>query len=392
VREYALVFVVSAAVTLLVTPLTRRLAVRVGAMATVRDRDVHAIPTPRLGGLAMYAGLAAGLLVAEQLPFLSAVSRDYGEPRAVLISGLLICLLGAVDDKWGIDAITKLAGQVLAAGVMVLLGIQLSFALLPSGSTVALGPETAVPLTVLLTVVLVNALNFVDGLDGLAAGVAAIAALAEFAYSYQIAVNNGLYRATPATLIAVVTAGVCVGFLPHNFNPAKQFMGDSGSMLVGLLLAASVTSVTGQVSYGGIAGGDALPSLLPLAVPLLVLLVPFVDLALAVVRRTRARRSPFSPDKMHLHHRLLEIGHSHRRAVLLMWLWTALFGFGGVLASFSGSPIPILIGMFVLACLALVLVVRVPERRRRGGGGPAGPTTRPPTAVTPNQQAVTPKP
>jgi UDP-GlcNAc:undecaprenyl-phosphate/decaprenyl-phosphate GlcNAc-1-phosphate transferase len=381
VREYALVFVVAAAVTFLVTPLTRRFALRIRALTEVRDRDVHAIPTPRLGGLAMLAGLAAGLLVAAQLPFLSAVSRDYGEPRAVLVAGVLICLLGAVDDKFGMDALTKLAGQVVSAGVMVLLGIQLSYALLPNGETVALGPETAVPLTVLLTVVLVNALNFVDGLDGLAAGVAAIAALAEFAYSYQIAVNNGLYRATPATLIAVATAGVCIGFLPHNFNPARQFMGDSGSMLVGLLLAASVTSVTGQVSYGGIAGGNALPSLLPLAVPLMVLAVPFVDLALAVVRRTRAGRSPFSPDKQHLHHRLLEIGHSHVRAVLLMWLWAALLGFGGVLASFSDKPLPVLGGVIVLTLLSTVLV-RSPIRRRSssartaagagGAGGAAG--------------------
>ena len=136
-------------------------------------------------------------------------------------------------------------------------------------------------------------MNFVDGLDGLAAGVAAIAALAEFAYSYHISVTNGLYRASPATLLAIATAGVCVGFLPHNFNPARQFMGDSGSMLIGLLLAATVTSVTGEVSYGGIAGAARLPSLIPLFVPLLVLAVPFVDLLLAVVRRTRAggRRS-----------------------------------------------------------------------------------------------------
>jgi UDP-GlcNAc:undecaprenyl-phosphate GlcNAc-1-phosphate transferase len=262
---------------------------------------------------------------------------------------------------------------------MVLLGIQLSYAPLPSGDLVALGPETAAPLTVLLAVVLVNALNFVDGLDGLAAGVAAIAALAEFAYSYQIAVNNGLYRATPATLIAVATAGVCIGFLPHNFSPARQFMGDSGSMLVGLLLAASVTSVTGQVSYGGIAGGDALPSLLPLAVPLLVLAVPFVDLALAVVRRTRSGRSPFSPDKQHLHHRLLEIGHSHVRAVLLLWLWSALLGFGGVVASFSDSPYPIFGGVAVLALLSLMLV-RAPRRRaRRARAAAVGdPRLRPP--------------
>ncbi len=365
-REYALVLVVSAAVTFLVTPLTRQLAMRIGAMASVRDRDVHVTPTPRLGGLAMLAGLGAGLLVAAQLPFLSSVSRDYGDARAVLLAGVVICVLGAVDDRWPIDAVTKLAGQVVAAGVMVLLGIQLSFALLPNGELQSLGPETAVPLTVLLTVVLVNAMNFVDGLDGLAAGMAGIAALAEFAYSYQIAVTNGLYRATPATLLATVTAGVCLGFLPHNINPARQFMGDSGSMLIGLLLAASVTSVTGEVSYAGIAGGEALPSLIPLAVPVLVLFVPFLDLLLAVVRRTRAGRSPFSPDKLHLHHRLLEIGHSQRRAVALMWFWAALLGFGGVLASFSPAPAVIVLVVAVLAALSL-LVVRAPTRGPRAG-------------------------
>jgi UDP-GlcNAc:undecaprenyl-phosphate/decaprenyl-phosphate GlcNAc-1-phosphate transferase len=364
VREYILVFLVSATVTFLVTPLTRRLATRTGAMASPRDRDVHVIPTPRLGGVAMYAGLAAGLLVAGQLPFLSSVSRAYGEPRAVLISGAIICFIGAIDDKWPIDAVTKLAGQVVAASVMVLLGIQLSFAILPNGNTASLGSETAVPLTVLLTVVLVNAMNFVDGLDGLAAGVAAIAALAEFAYSYHISVTNGLYRASPATLLAIATAGVCVGFLPHNFNPARQFMGDSGSMLIGLLLAATVTSVTGQVSYGGIAGAARLPSLIPLFVPLLVLAVPFVDLLLAVVRRTRAGRSPFSPDKMHLHHRLLEIGHSHVRAVLLLWFWAALLGFGGVIAQFSSAPLTIVLIVAGLAGLSLVLV-RMPGRAGR---------------------------
>ncbi len=209
VREYVLVFLVSAAVTFLVTPLTRRFAVRTGAMASPRDRDVHVIPTPRLGGLAMYAGLAAGLLVAGAaalpvlgLPRLRRAARRPGRRRRSSACS------APIDDKWPIDALTKLAGQVAAASVMVLLGVQLSFAILPNGNTASLGPETAVPLTMLLTVVLVNAMNFVDGLDGLAAGVAAIAALAGFAYSYHISVTNGMYRATPATLLAVATAGV----------------------------------------------------------------------------------------------------------------------------------------------------------------------------------------
>jgi UDP-GlcNAc:undecaprenyl-phosphate GlcNAc-1-phosphate transferase len=367
VREYLLVFAVSAAVTFLATPVARRIAVHIGAVAGVRDRDVHATPTPRLGGLAMLAGLVAGLEVADRLPFLSSVSTDWSEPHAVLVAGSLICLLGVADDRWELDSLTKLAGQVVAAGVMVLLGVQWSFAFNPdSDNTVSLGPETAVPLSILATVILINAMNFIDGLDGLAAGVAAIAAGATFYFSYEIAVINHFYRASPAALLAAVTAGVCLGFLPHNFNPARLFMGDSGSMLVGLLSAASMISVTGQVAYGGYAGPErAWPSLIPLAIPLAVLAVPFVDLALAVVRRTRAGRSPFAPDKMHLHHRLLEIGHSHVRAVLLMYFWAGLIGFGGVAASFSDSPLPILLGTVVFGIVGLGILMISGQRAVR---------------------------
>ena len=367
-REYLLVFVVAAAVTFLTTPIARWLAFRIGAVAGVRARDVHVTPTPRLGGLAMLAGLYAGLEVADRLPFLSVVSRDWSEPRAVLIAGTLICLLGAADDRWELDSLTKLAGQVAAAGVMVLLGVQWSFVIdLDSETTLSFGPETAVPLSILATVILVNAMNFIDGLDGLAAGVAAIAAGATFYFAYQIAVINGFYRASPAALLAAVTAGVCVGFLPHNFNPARLFMGDSGSMLIGLLSAASMISVTGQVAYGGYAGPSrSLPSLIPLAIPLAVLAVPVLDLGLAVIRRTRAGRSPFAADKMHLHHRMLEIGNSHVRAVLLMYAWAALVGFGGVTASFSSSPLPILaatVGVGLVGLVALLLSTQRPARQ-----------------------------
>ena len=175
-REYLLVLCVAAAVTYLLTPVARRFALRTGAMAEPRDRDVHAIPTPRLGGLAMYAGICAGFLVAGNLP---ALSRVFGESdvQAVIYAGGIIVLLGAVDDRWGIDALTKLAGQVLASGVMVLQGLQLLQLTVPGVGSIALGPEGVI-LTVVLTLLTVNAINFVDGLDGLAAGVGAITALA----------------------------------------------------------------------------------------------------------------------------------------------------------------------------------------------------------------------
>ncbi len=368
-REYLLVLCVAAAVTYLLTPVARRFAIRTGAMAEPRDRDVHAIPTPRLGGLAMYAGVCAAFLVAGSLPALSRVFA-YSDVQAVVVAGGILVLIGAADDRWGLDALTKLAGQVVAAGVMVLLGLQLLTITLPGIGAVSLGPE-GVLLTVLLTLITVNAINFVDGLDGLAAGVGAIAALAFFAFSYSLSTGFltggvGQDRISSPTLIAAVLAGACLGFLPHNFNPARVFMGDSGSMLIGLMLAASVTSLTGQFTYANLPPSASFPVLLPLLLPLAVLAVPFVDLLLAIVRRTRSGRSPFSPDKAHLHHRLLEIGHSHTRAVLIMYVWTALLAFGGVAMSVTG-PLPTLAVAGVVAALVLV-ASSVPLLRDRRPG------------------------
>ena len=356
-REYLLVLCVAAGVTYLLTPVARRFAVRIGAMAEPRDRDVHAIATPRLGGLAMYGGVCAAFLVARSLPVTSSVFR-YSDVQAVVVAGGLIVLLGLIDDRFGIDALTKLAGQVVSAGVMVLLGLQLITLTLPGIGAISLGPESVL-LTVLLALLTVNAINFVDGLDGLAAGVGAIAALAFFAFSYSLSsgqVTGGVAqeRISSPTLIAVVLAGACLGFLPHNFNPARVFMGDSGSMLIGLMLAGSATSLTGQFNYGNLPASTSFPVLLPLLLPVAVLAVPFVDLLLAVVRRTRAGRSPFAPDKAHLHHRLLEIGHSHTRAVLIMYLWTAVLAFGGVAVSVLGDPLPVLAVTGAIAAAALV--------------------------------------
>jgi len=340
VREYLLVLLVAAGVTWLLTPLVRRLALAIGAVAEPRERDVHDHAIPRLGGLAMYGGVCAAFLVAHSLPALSAIFK-YSDVQAVVVAGGVICLLGIADDKWQLDAVTKLAGQTVAAGVMVLLGLQMLTVTFPGVGAIILS-SWGVPITILLVLVTVNAVNFVDGLDGLLAGVGAIAALALFFFSYGLASGRVTFgvaqeRISAPTLIAVVLAGACLGFLPHNFNPARIFMGDAGSMLVGLMLAASVTSLTGQFNYSNLPPKAAFPVLLPVLLPLAVLAVPFVDLVLAVVRRTRAGQSPFSPDKRHLHHRLLEIGHSQTRAVVIMYFWTALIAFTGVAVSLAGA-------------------------------------------------------
>ncbi|MGR7023558.1 glycosyltransferase family 4 protein [Geodermatophilus sp. URMC 62] len=364
-REYAVVLLTAALVTFLATPVVRVAAVRLRMMAAPRERDVHVIPTPRGGGVAMYLGVAAAVLVATRLPALQRTFDD-SQTAAVLVAGGLICLLGVLDDKFGLDALTKLTGQIAAAGVMVLIGVQLAFLFLPVADigTLSLGPDVGVPATILLTVFTVNALNFIDGLDGLAAGVSAIAALAFFAYSYHLGRVGYDDVASAPALITAVLAGACLGFLPHNFSPARIFMGDSGSMLVGLMLSAAAVSATGQTDSQTLgSAANLLPLTLPLLVPIAVLFIPFVDLLLAVVRRTRRGQSPFSPDKMHLHHRLLAIGHSHRRAVLTMYFWAALLSFGAVALSITGGKVELLVLIGVLLAVGVVVVLGPHARR-----------------------------
>lgn len=365
-REYVLVLFVAAATTYLLTPLARRFAITIRAMAPVRDRDVHAIPTPRLGGLAMYGGILAALVVARGLPTLSGTFIRSSEPTAVLKAGLVICLIGALDDRFELDSLTKLGGQIVAAGVMVLGGVQLLWLPIPRYNALALSQGQAVIITVLFTVVMINAVNFVDGLDGLAAGVVAIAAVAFFIYSYQLSVVNGFDRAAPPTLMTAVLAGACLGFLPHNFDPARVFMGDSGSMLLGLVLSSAVITLTGEMDPTAVGPAALFPALVPLLLPLLVLAVPLVDLLLAVVRRSWARRSPFAPDKAHLHHRLIEIGHSKRRAVLIIYGWSALFAFSAVgLSTVRGSGT--VIGLTAVCAVLVLIASNLPRIRAHRG-------------------------
>jgi UDP-GlcNAc:undecaprenyl-phosphate GlcNAc-1-phosphate transferase len=367
-REFALVFVVAAAATYLLTVIARDIALRTGAVAQVRDRDVHAVPIPYFGGLAMLGGMVAAFLVARHLPFLSAsnelVWRDAG---VVLIAGGMICLVGVADDLLELDALTKLGGQVLAAGFLVFYEVQYWFWPQPGGGQLSLDRTQAALLTVFIVVATVNAVNFVDGLDGLAAGVVGIGACAFFVFAYQLAKINGLDLSTTAAVLCAALAGACAGFLPHNIYPARLFMGDSGSMLIGLVLSASALTLTGQFSTTDLTGAGGaranfLPTLLPVLLPISILIVPLADLVLAVVRRTRAGRSPFAPDKQHLHHRLLEIGHSHRRAVLIMWLWAGMLGFGTVFASLYTGRL-MWLGLATGLVITLLLTFAVPRVR-----------------------------
>jgi UDP-GlcNAc:undecaprenyl-phosphate GlcNAc-1-phosphate transferase len=370
-REYLLVGLTTAVVTFLLTGLARILALHTGAVAMPRERDVHRAPIPRLGGVAMYGGILGGVLLSHQLPVLRRSFEFSGDVVGVLVAGGIIMLIGALDDRFELDSLTKFAGQVTAAGVLVLYGVQWFIFWVPwngvagsVGSTLVLGQDQAVLVTVALVVALINAMNFVDGLDGLAAGIGFIAAVAIGAFTLQLLYRSGgSVSVYPPTLIAALVAGACLGFLPHNFQPARIFMGDSGAMLIGLMLAAASTSASGKVDPNNYGATDALALFSPLLVMAAVLFVPLLDLLLAVIRRTRAGRSPFAADKLHLHHRLLEIGHSHRRAVLVIYLWAALLAFGAV--ALTLFDVYVVVWSIMLGLLVAVVGSVIPRLRTR---------------------------
>jgi UDP-GlcNAc:undecaprenyl-phosphate GlcNAc-1-phosphate transferase len=367
VREYLLTLLVAAAVSYLLTPLVRRAAIRFNAVPEVRDRDVHAVPTPTLGGIAMYGGLAAGLLIASQLPIMRGVLAGKST-LSLLLAGALVVAAGIVDDRWGMNATSKLAAQVAAAGILVWGGVELAWLPVPK-STVVLSPDEGAVLTILLVVVTINAVNFIDGLDGLAAGIVGISAFAFFIYSYEITRMVGFqsHLTLPALSSAVLT-GMCLGFLPHNFFPARIFMGDTGAMLIGLVLAYGPVASSDNLDPSTLTHVNRFPTILPLLIPILVLLIPYVDLLLAVVRRTRAGLPWNAADKKHLHHRLLAIGHSHRQSVLIMYGWAALFAFAVVMLGVVRSPFIVFSAVTLVAVLALLLV-SMPRLRPSWLGG-----------------------
>jgi UDP-GlcNAc:undecaprenyl-phosphate/decaprenyl-phosphate GlcNAc-1-phosphate transferase len=365
-RELALVGLTAAIITYFATGWVRVLARRLGAVAYPRERDVHLQPIPRMGGLAMYIGVVAAVLLASQLP---ALTRGFvyssGMP-AVVVAGGLIMFIGLIDDRWGLDALTKFAGQITAASVLVTMGVAWSVLYIPIGGvgTIVLDQVSSILLTLALTVAIVNAMNFVDGLDGLAAGLGLITASAICIFSVGLLRDHGgdvLFY--PPAVISVVLAGACLGFLPHNFHPAKIFMGDSGSMLIGLMLAAASTTAAGPISQTAYGARDVFALLSPFLLVVAVMFVPALDMLLAVIRRTRAGVHFSTPDKMHLHHRLLQIGHSHRRVVLLVYLWVGIIALGAASTIFFD---PRYTGAVMLAAILVAIVVTlIPLLRRR---------------------------
>ena len=333
VGSYLVVFLVASLGTFGSTFVVRRLAIRFGALVMPTERGVHTKPMPTAGGAAMFLAFLAAMVVARSLPGLDPVFEGSSEPLAVVLGAAIIFGIGLLDDlgksrtPWPrreVSAPSKMAGQVLAGSVLSLLGVVMIFFRIPFFDLVGLSPDLQPLVTVLWVVGMTNAVNFIDGLDGLAAGVVAIAASAFFVYTLQLGPNEaGLLSDTSmGPLLAVIAAGVCIGFLPHNFHPARIIMGDSGALFLGLLMAASTLVVGGRTDQPF--SGQTYFFYAPIFIPFFVMGVPIVDTAFSIVRRSRRRGSPAAADKAHLHHRLMMLGHGQRRSVGILWTWTAL--------------------------------------------------------------------
>jgi UDP-GlcNAc:undecaprenyl-phosphate GlcNAc-1-phosphate transferase len=290
-------FAVAAVVTLVTTPLTARLAVRWGAIDLPRDRDLHDAPVPRLGGLAILAGILVAAIIF--MPF-------DGETRGILGGALVAGIVGSIDDLYDLPPAAKLAGQMAAAAIPVAAGVRVEAFTLPFLGSVDLGTTGGAVLTGLAMVAVMNVVNFTDGVDGLAAGVCTISGV-----TFAI-IALSLDR-VDAGVLAALTAGAALGFLWHNFHPASIFMGDAGSNLLGLMLAC--IAVQGVLKTAAVVA---------LVFPLVVLAVPILDTAFVVAKRFKYRRPAWQADNEHFHHRMARIGFSQRRTVLYLYLWTLI--------------------------------------------------------------------
>lgn len=361
-KVYLTLLLFSALVTYFATPVMRHLAFRIGAIASVRDRDVHEVPTARLGGVAIFLGVAAAITLASAIPFLRPAFSNSGAAWAVIGGAALVCAIGVIDDIVDLDWMAKLAGQVFAAWIVAWGGVQL--VTVPIGGLTIASSQISLVATMLVVVVAINAVNFVDGLDGLAAGMIAIggSAFALYTYVIQRDASPGDYSSL-ATLILAALVGACVGFLPHNLHPARIFMGDSGSMVLGLTMASASIIVTGQIDPEIVSDRERLPAFVPIILPIMVVAIPLLDMGLAVITRTIKGKSPWAPDTHHLHHRLLRFGHSHRWAVAVLYVWTAVMSFGTVsLVFMRGRYSAIILALGIM----IALIVTISPRFRSG--------------------------
>ena len=370
--QYALVLIAAAVVSFVLSMVLWLVGKRFRVHREIRDRDVHTLPTPRLGGVAIFAALLTATAIATQITWFDAVFAEPAAVWALLGAAAIVVAIGFVDDVFELDWVTKLAGQILAAGLVAWQGVQIVS--LPVAGLTLFSPTLSLALTVLAIVLVMNAVNFIDGLDGLVAGVTLIASGVFFIYAFLLATGEvDAPYFNYASLFTAILLGAMLGFLPANWHPAKLFLGDSGSMLVGLIMATTAISVTGQIDPAQISPSQLLPAFIPVLLPLVVLVVPLLDFTLAVLRRLRRGMSPFEADRAHLHHRLLDMGHTHLQAVLILYAWTAVMAIGTLMFLFVQWYVAVAI--ILLGLIGSAVVTLSPDNR----------VANDPLAITPQQ-------
>ncbi len=372
---YVVVLAVAAIASFALTFPVRHISVEVGYVAQPDDRKVHQRVTPEAGGVAIFLAMLVAWAVAASIPALGPLFRNSSEPLGLILGAAAIFVVGVIDDFRDMSAPAKMAGQVLAATILYFLGVTWFQFKLPLAGTVQLSSQWLPLFTALWVIAISNAVNLIDGLDGLAAGVVAIASGALAVYGFHLQHLGNLPTNDIGPLIALVTCGICLGFLPHNFHPARIFMGDAGALLLGLLMAAATMLIGGRAygPVGGVAGhsGQTYFFFAPLFIPFFILGVPIVDMAFAFLRRTANRTGFSTPDKNHLHHRLLRLGHGHRRSVLILWAWTVLLS-GFILFPLYISRVNAFIPFGAFALGIVLYTLFHPSLRKEVGLGPEG--------------------
>lgn len=377
-KQYLFTILLTGALALSLSWAVWQLSMRFKLYPGIRERDVHTTPTPRLGGIAIFLAIVAGLLASSANPYFAILWQRPEAILSVLLAGTLIVIIGVADDIWDLDWMIKLAAQFLAAGIIAIGGGLQILSLPIAGLTIG-SSWLSIALTMFVIVVVMNAVNFIDGLDGLVAGVVLIAASIFFVYSYMLVRDFGANNNfNLSTFLAALIIGACAGFLPLNWRPAKMFMGDSGALLLGLLLGTATVATTGQVTPDMLdeekfGQTQFIGAFLPILIPVVVVLLPLADFLLAVLRRMGNGRSPFSPDRQHLHHRMLDLGHSDRDATLVFYAWTSVIGLSVLLMYISvrenwPGSYWLGIGYAVLgvgACLVITLIPSAEARRLR---------------------------
>ena len=335
-----LAIIVAFVISFAITPVVKAFATKVGAVDVPGEaRRIHDHPIPRMGGLAIFAGFLVSVL------FFVPLGNEF---RSILIGALILVVLGIIDDIVALKPRTKFAGQIIAALIPALSGVSIHGIVNPfvPGQYSTLG-IFSIPFTVIWIVGITNAVNFIDGLDGLACGVSAIATVTMFI----IAV---LFGETYIALMMAALAGACLGFLPYNVNPAKIFMGDTGSMFLGYILATA--SIQGLFKFYAV---------ISFAVPFILLGLPIFDTGFAIVRRLLKGQSPLQADRGHVHHRLIDLGFDQKQSVAILYAFSALMGLTAVILARTNESKLIILAIAVLVCFFLAMSLMSFEKRHR---------------------------